>query len=202
MDCRDVQLAILEAEDAVLSEDVAQHVASCSACQDFRRACAAVVKFPASDAPSEAVDAQIIAVCHDVLAAGSTREESPPEVLPFPPVTMTGRGGIWGRLAVAASLLLMGALAGLVTLKFRSEALRTQMAATQTSQPTAASDWFDEDFEVVLLSLAAELLFAEMDSGTLVAGESREKPGTARGGWLDQELLEIEIDLLLESELL
>ena len=209
MDCKDVQLSVLETDGAGLPDDVAQHVSSCSVCQDFRRACALALGGAASDAPSRALDDRVKMVCHEALAAGGSREEGSLEVLPFAPVFVRGKSSVWRRLAVAASLLLMGALAGLVTLKFRSDAARAQRVAVQATQPTGTDAWFDEDLDLVLLSLEAELLFAEAESESLAVGESRGKAGIAHGDRtdqdldsLDRELLEIEMHFLLGSELL
>jgi len=202
MDCRDAQLAILEAGDAALADAVAKHVAECAECEDLHRVGGIVSELSLKDVPSAALDARVRAACHEVLAGGE-------DVLHFPIAAQPRNGGLWRRLAIAASLVLLGTLAGLVSVRVRSAAMRTQLAVLEKAEASKASDWFDDDLDVDLLSLETELLFADAAGGSLLANDSEKTSSSNATEWtdseldsLDRELLEIEMNLLLESELL
>jgi len=209
MDCQDIQLAILEAGDAALTAALEQHVASCAECRGFRSACAAAVGSVSEDTPSPQVDAGVLAACHGVLSPPVAGAGGADNALPFPSRGWFEGDGLWRRLAVAASLVLLGTLAGLVSLRMRSEAVQIRLAAVDTPQPTSKSAWFDEDLDLDLLSLEAEFLLAEANSGDLVASDGQDAAGTARSEQmdtdvdsLDRELLEVEVDFLLNTEAL
>jgi hypothetical protein len=197
MNCRDVQLAILEQSAATLSKDAAAHLEVCAECRAFADLYRQTVENRAPTLPSAELDRQILTAARPLLAARRKQASGPL------------RFRSW-FFRVAAAALVALAFAGTVLLRRAPEHLARQQAGT-TARPASTAPgqpavitWDDLNRDLEQLSREIDSTLADMAAdATPTAGKDSVK--TAAGGQgasgldqLDEGLFELECDLYFE----
>ncbi len=181
MQCKDIQLVVLEKENDNLSQDLQDHLASCEECRNFLSTSQTLLNASSLSAPSESIDRAILASAREMM---DKQETAKTIMFPFM---------VFQRIAVAAAAVL---ICSLVVLHFNK----------QTEAPTdiAHIDTFDEPI-IELLSIAdMELTAAEEE----VDLESEYKYSAALAdttSWdesFDEEIMQLQCEAYFEEELI
>ncbi len=154
--CENIQLALIDSDNAGMSSEVARHLADCPACRHFANDLKALGQISLDCEPSAEIDLNVRRLARRQLAVGVAAQR---QVWHFP--------GLRGAWYAAAAMLVLGLAV------FALFMMNGQRTASGPSPVVSAGlgekeyQWDDSELETELLVAAAEMEFLNGRIGTL-----------------------------------